>query len=538
MLIVPASSPEMVRGGSAAHPLLLRGPRLPDGHIADVVVADGVIVSVSEDPAGHPPSLDAVDLRGYLLLPSLVEPHAHLRLTGVATDTCEATSRPATSHDRWVAMPSGPRPTDITTLAWNRAARYLAAGTTAIRVHVEVGQEAGLRAVGKLLEVRAGLAGILDIQIVATVSVPLTGLAGATSRALLKHALAAGADLAGSGPGLGDETGRAVEALADLAANAATGLDLHIGETADPAPRSLGRLVEIAKAGFGYPLTVSHVASLGAKRKEHRRTMRSLANGRIGVVVVPRSASFRHGGAVASVDHGAPAVVRELLEAGVPIAAGGDGSHEPPGSEHADPLGTASDLVAARLTPAEAVTAISAGGRQIMRLPSVAVVPGSPADLVAIRAPDLWDAVTTRTTDRIVLRGGRVVARNVAIADSARQERAIVMSGWNLSRAAGDGRLRRPGRAGWARRDSRTVRHLRKSRSRTERVLRPRATSGPLGGRSVTLSVAEPSPERAGARDPRPSPQPRPSRSRRLTARCRGAAPGSDDLRMLTLRFW
>ena len=197
-------------------------------------------------------------------------------------------------------MPSGPVPTDITTLAWNTAARYLAAGTTAIRVHIDVGQESGLRAAGKLLEVRAGLTGILDIQIVATVSAPLTGLAGATSRALLEHALAAGADLAGSGPGLGDETGGAVEALADLAASTATGLDLHIGEPADLAPRSLGLLAEIARAGFGYPLTISQVASLGAKRKEHRRTMRSLANGGIGVVVVPRSAPFRHGGAVAS----------------------------------------------------------------------------------------------------------------------------------------------------------------------------------------------------------------------------------------------
>jgi len=336
-------------------------------------------------------------------------------------------------------VPSGPTPTDITTLAWNRAARYLTAGTTAIRVHVGVGQESGLRAVENLLEVRSGLAGILDIQIVATVSAPLTGLAGATSRALLKQALAAGADLAGSEPGLADETGRAVEVLADLAANAAAGLDLHIGETADLAPGSLGRLVEIARAGFGYPLTISHVARLRTKRKEYRRTMRSLANGRIGVVVVPRSAPSRPGGAVASVDPGAPAVVRELLEAGVPIAAGGDSSRQPPDSEHADPLGTASDLVAARLTPAEAMTAISAGGRQIMRLPSVAVVPGSPADLVAIRAPDLWDAVSARTTDRIVLRGGRVVALNVAIADPARQERAIVMSGWNLSRAAAAG---------------------------------------------------------------------------------------------------
>jgi cytosine/creatinine deaminase len=431
VLIIPPSSPEIVHGCSAAHPLLLRGPRLPGGHIADVVVAGGVIVSVGDDPARHPPSLHVLDLSNYLLLPSLVEPHAHLRLTGLATSTCEAGGRPTVRHDKWVAAPSGPVPTDIATLAWNRAARYLAAGTTAIRVHIDVGQESGLRAVGTLLEVRAGLAGILDIQIVATVSAPLIGPAGSTRLALLRDALAAGADLAGSGPGLGDETGRAVEALAVLAASAATGLDLHVGETADLAPRLLGRLVEIARAGFGYPLTVSHVASLGAKRKHHRRMLRSLADAGIGVVVVPRSAPFRPGG-VASADSGGPAVVRELLDAGVLTAASGDGSHESSGlAEHADPLRTASDLVAARLTPAEAITAITAGGRQIMRLPSVAVVPGSPADLVAIRAPDLWDAAISRTTDRIVLRGGRIMARHVAIAGPAWQEPAVVMSGWN-----------------------------------------------------------------------------------------------------------
>ena len=65
-----------------------------------------------------------------------------------------------------------------------------------------------------------------------------------------------------------------------------------------------------------------------------------------------------------------------------------------------------------------------------MRLPAVAVVPGSPADLVAIRAPDLWDAVTSRAADRIVLRGGRVVARNIAT-DLARPEQADAMAAWN-----------------------------------------------------------------------------------------------------------
>lgn len=393
------------------------------------MVADGVIVSVGDDSAGRLPS-HVMDLRGYLLLPSLVEPHAHLRLTAPVPRPGEAGARTAPDRDRWVAAPADLAPTDVATRAWNGAARYLAAGTTAIRVHVDIGQESGLRAAEALLEVRAGLAGILDIQIVAAASAPLTGLTGATSRARLRHALAAGADLAGAGPGFGDETGRAVEALAIMAAGAGTGLDLHIGETSGVTPGSLARLTAIARAWFGYPLAVSHVASFGTKKREQRRTARSLADAGIGVVVVPRPAPGWPGAVVPGSSPGS-AVVRELLAAGVPIAAGGDGSLEPSGpADHADPLGTAAGLVAARLTPAEAIAAISAGGRQIMRLPAVAVVPGSPADLVAIRAPDLWDAVTSRAADRIVLRGGRVVARNIA-ADLARQEQAVTMAAWN-----------------------------------------------------------------------------------------------------------
>ena len=51
-------------------------------------------------------------------------------------------------------------------------------------------------------EVRAGLAGIMDIQIVVITPVPVTGGAGAANRVLLRLALAAGADLAGGTPAL------------------------------------------------------------------------------------------------------------------------------------------------------------------------------------------------------------------------------------------------------------------------------------------------------------------------------------------------
>lgn len=430
MFIVPAPSPTVSRDRPASYRVLLRGAHLTDGRIADIIVAGGMIISVGSHPGGDPSPAEVVDLRGYLLLPSLVEPHAHLTLP-----PADRMSVRRTDGGGWVAPGSELAPTDIAARIRAAAAGYVTNGTTAIRVHVDVGKKAGPWAVEALLDARSSLAGILDLQIVAAISAPVSGLAGATNRALLRHALAAGADLAGAGPGLADETGRTVENLAVMAADAGAGLDVHIDETAGSVLTALPRLIAITEAGFGHPVTVSHVASLGTKTKQRRHATQSLADAGIGVVILPQSGPFQHRGG----DGGAPpgqAIMRDLLKAGVPVAAGGDSLYEPSGPMgHADPLGIASHLVAARLTPAEAIAAISSAGRQIMRLPGIALGPGSPADLVAIRATDLVSAVTSRTADRIVLRGGRVVARNVA-ANLARPELAGARSAWNLPRAA------------------------------------------------------------------------------------------------------
>ena len=313
-----------------------------------------MIISVGSHPGGDPSPAEVVDLRGYLLLPSLVEPHAHLTLPSAGRMSVRRTD-----GGGWVAPGSELAPTDIAARIRAAAARYLTNGTTAIRVHVDVGKKAGPWAVEALLDARSSLAGILDLQIVAAISAPVSGLAGATNRALLRHALAAGADLAGAGPGLADETGRTVENLAVMAADAGAGLDVHIDETAGSVLTALPHLIAITEAGFGHPVTVSHVASLGTKTKQRRHATQSLADAGIGVVILPQSGPFQHRGG----DGGAPpgqAIMRDLLKAGVPVAAGGDSLYEPSGpTGHADPLGIASHLVAARLTPAEAIAAIS-----------------------------------------------------------------------------------------------------------------------------------------------------------------------------------
>jgi cytosine deaminase len=45
-----------------------------------------------------------------------------------------------------------------------------------------------------------------------------------------------------------------------------------------------------------------------------------------------------------------------------------------------------------------------------MGLPPVEIVPGAPADLLAVRAGSVREALATCTADRVVLREGRVVS--------------------------------------------------------------------------------------------------------------------------------
>ena len=343
------------------------------------------------------------------MLPSLVEPHAQLG-----------------------AWPTPGQPwTELARQAQAAVARYLASGTTAIRVHVNVGEDdAGLRSLQALLDARAALAGVMDIQLVAVTPTPVTGLAGAAHRARLSRALAAGADLAGIAPAAGEEGGRAaaaVAAVAVVAADARAGLDLQVGDTAPPD--TLPFLAALAEAGFGYPVTASHVVSLGPTIRERRRAAQSLAEADIGVVTLPRSGMVANRGGGAARASASLTAMRDLAAAGVPVAAGG-GRRRGPG--RADPLETACLLLmATRLTPAGALAAVTSAGREIMRLPAVAVIPGAPADLVAIRADDITSAMASGTADRIVLRSGRVVARTQLAAELAVPGLQVLSSAWN-----------------------------------------------------------------------------------------------------------
>jgi cytosine deaminase len=292
-----------------------------------------------------------------------------------------------------------------------RAARLMAAnGYGAVRTHADTTIEHGLRSIEALTEVKRRVADIIDIEIVALCGWPVIGPAGADQRALLVDALDAGADVVGGCPHLEDDgnTATPTEFFLQTATDYGVGIDLHTDETLDPEVLGLVDLANMVGAGFEHSVTASHCVSLGMQNEARQREISDLvAAAGINVVALPHTNLFLQGRDYAPMPRGLTAVTA-LQSAGVNVAAGADNLQDPFNPVgRACPFETASLMImAAHLLPADAWTAVSNAPRKAMGLPTIAVEQGSVADLVAIRAETLREAIAFGSSDRLTWRRG------------------------------------------------------------------------------------------------------------------------------------
>lgn len=390
--------------------MILRNLTMPDGSLADFRLAGGRIAEIGSFPEGE-------DFSGYLVLPAPVEPHAHL------DKAYSADLVPNPAGDLWGAVTGwlAHRPTlseqDITLRAERALRAYLAHGATMVRTHVDIGahgSDIGLRALHAI--------GRLDgVQVVAFGANPLSGLEGRSNRALLREAVAAGADAIGACPAHDPDPRECVEAVLKIAAGRVP-VDFHVDESLDPQAETLSPLCEAA-TGFPHQVVASHCVSLGMMPPDRMRaTAAKVAAAGIAVVCLPQTNLFLQGRDadihVTSPPRGLTAI-RALREAGVTVAAGGDNLQDPFNlMGRADPLETAALLVlAGHEKPGDAYAAVSDDARRVMGLPEVALRRGAPADLLAIRAKTPREAIATANPERVVIRGGRIVARTTLSTD-------------------------------------------------------------------------------------------------------------------------
>ena len=408
MTLPDGRSPE-----ATGEPLLLRGATLPDGRRGDLRLSAGMIETLAGPGELSAAPDDTVDLAGFMVLPAPAEPHAHYdtALTRDRAPNPGGTLEGAV--DAWRAVAGQETRDGFGRRALEVALMALTNGATAIRSHVGVYPEVGLTSVEALLTVRDKLRPWVDLQLVA-LTVELTSPGSEQTEGLLHEAMRMGVDVVGGCPHLDPDPKACIDKYLDLAVGEGRPVDLHVDEDLDPELDHLRYIAAGVRArGLEGRVTASHCVSLGNQPVDHARMVsEELAEAGVAVVANPQTNLYLQArGQHTAAPRGLTAV-RPLLDAGAVLAGGGDNVQDPFNAVgRADPLETASLLVTAgHLTAAEAYRAVSAGARTAMCLPEVRLEAGQPAEILAVRAGSLKQALAD-PTDRIVIHRGQVVSR-------------------------------------------------------------------------------------------------------------------------------
>ncbi|MEU3567311.1 amidohydrolase [Kitasatospora sp. NPDC036755] len=382
----------------------------------DLVSVDGRLAE--RVPDGAVP--EVVEGAGRIALPTLVDAHIHPDKT--AWGEPWYSRRPAGSLPEYVQGDVDLHRNQRTPIA-DRAHRLLGhavtRGTRAVRAHVDVAPAYGLAGVTGLAEARERLAGVLDVQLVAFPQHGVRRMPGAG--ALLAEAAASGLidaiggiDPAGfdgtpaEGAAGSDGEGPAqLELLFGLAVQHGLGLDIHLH---DRGERGLGPLRDIAAltraAGLAGKVVVSHAFCVpeltGAPLAD---LAAELAESGVGLTTVAPSAHQ-------------VLPFRELRAHGVRVGLGSDGVRD-----SWSPYGNADMLHRAHLLGwttdartdeqlADCFALAADGGAELLDLPAADLTPGSPADFLLVTGECLPQVVIDLPARELVVRAGRVVARD------------------------------------------------------------------------------------------------------------------------------
>ncbi len=401
--------------GPMRTPRVLRGARLTDRSLVDVRLDGELVTEVS--PAAPLSSVlgdHELDLSGFLLITAPAEPHAHLDKAG----SWDAAEPPfgdlIKAVDSWRAFSATESEDGIYRRALAQATAMVQAGTTAIRSHVDLlGEPDPLRGVRALLRVQERLASVLDLQLVA--------LGGEwTPDEVFEAALDAGVDIMGGVPHLAEDPSAELRRNVALADRKAVPMDLHTDESLD-GPLTIREYARLVR-GRAQPASAGHCVRLGTlPAKELAEVIAEIAAADLGIISLPITNLYLQGWEhPVSTPRGLTAL-RALLDAGVRLGAGADNVRDPFNPVgRGDALETASLLVTAgHLNLHESLTAVTNGARSVMSLPLAGPTVGAKAELLAVRAESIGDAIATGSADRYVFHEGRLIAQSHVVQELA-----------------------------------------------------------------------------------------------------------------------
>jgi cytosine deaminase len=390
----------------------------------DLHCVDGRIAAV----APHGSQLLSADVErhdggGRLLLPALVESHIHLDKT--------------MWNQPWRPNSGGPRLIDYITNERRvlraveapiieRASALLenciALGSLKLRSHVDVDTEIGFTHVEAMLALRDKYRRMVDLDFVVF---PQSGLLINPGTAeLMARAIEMGVECVGGldPAGIDNDPNEHLRIIFDLAGKHGCGIDIHLHDAGELGVWQIERIADFtAAAGLAGKVMISHAYCLGmVPTGQIEKLGRRLADQRISLMTTAPS------------DIGLPPV-SFLRELGVNICCGSDGIRDA-----WTPFGIGDMLERALLLAlrfdwtkdaeiAAAFDCVTVNGARALGLAiglgdgpgggpgGYGIEPGCAADCLLIDAETLGDAIARRSRDRIVIRGGDIIAENGAV---------------------------------------------------------------------------------------------------------------------------
>lgn len=387
-----------------------------NGRAVDIHVDNnGTIVEV----ASHQHELENLtgqkryDLSGWLLLPSLVEPHAHLDKAFLADRVVNSTGDLMGAVRGLEALRHSITHEDIVYRATTAAILLSRNGVTHVRTHVDTTVDGALTPLHALLETRDRCRDFINIQVAALVEWPLTGPGSPERRNLARRALDSGADVIGGCPHLDHDPEQSIEFLLELALEYNVPLDLHADENLRPTSRDLELIADLMiDRGISHPVTASHCVSLSAMTSDDiSRIADKVAQAGISIIALPQTNLFLQGRDTHTNVPRAITPVHHLLSHGVTVAAGGDNLQDPFNPMgRGDPLETASLMVmAAHCSPEQAMDMVTSSAYSTIHQRPHSISVGERADFIAVRASSVREVIAMGPPDRNVVYGGVVI---------------------------------------------------------------------------------------------------------------------------------
>lgn len=387
--------------------LLLRGVRMTNGALCDVTIAGGVISAIGPMESGAE-GARVIDGKGRLLLPALVEAHAHFDKTlwgqPWRPNSAGPTLRDYIDNERRIL-----RGLDVPIAA--RAGKLIehciAKGSLHFRCHIDVDLEFGLSHVEAMLALREAYRGIITLDFVVF---PQTGmLIRPGTASIMEEALKLGVEnVGGLDPaGIDNDPIRHLETIFGLARRYGRGVDIHLHDRSELGLWQIERIADFTRdSGLQHKVVISHAYCLGqAGNTRLQRISARLAETGISIMTT------------APADCPAPPVAA-LRKAGVNVCMGSDGIRDA-----WSPLGTGDMLERALFLClrfdwtkddelAAAFDCVTTGGAKALGLTDYGLIPGHPANLILLPAENVGMAIAERKQDRLVIAHGKVVAEN------------------------------------------------------------------------------------------------------------------------------